>query len=226
MISFALSWWPGVRASEHPNLAGACGRCSDAFYMRRWPSPDGTTGAVVLACDDEGAVNLFTSTADGGIRSAAESAPRARYARPEHPLMSRCATVEGGLAAPAAGQQVPSPAMGAGRVRVARWSRDPASRLQEVLGAAAGSARTSTRRRWRGSWARHTASMSGCSRSIATSARQSRPPPGRDDLPRSCTARTARDRSSAADRPRSRPVTRSVWVSTRRPGTRSCPVSG
>jgi hypothetical protein len=36
------------------------------------------------------------------------AAPGARYARPNIPLMSRCVTAEGGLAAPVAGQQVPS----------------------------------------------------------------------------------------------------------------------
>jgi hypothetical protein len=55
MISFALPWWPGVRASQHPDLAGACRRGSDVFYTRR-PSPDQTADAVVLARDGKGMV--------------------------------------------------------------------------------------------------------------------------------------------------------------------------
>jgi hypothetical protein len=141
-----------IRRASEPRRA--CRRGSDAFYTRRWPTPDETTGAVVLAHDDEGVV----------MQPAGRRGRRHRGRR--------------------------------GRVDDIRWWR--------------------TRRRWRGRWARvrHTASMSGCSRSIATSARQ--PPP---------TARSVmtfpghappgpRDRSSAADRPQSRPVTRRVWVST------------
>jgi hypothetical protein len=92
------------------------------------------------------------------------------------------------------------------------------------------SARTSTRRRrWRGSWARarRTASMSGCSRSIARSARQSpltarsvmtfpgHAPPG----PRATVPVPPTGRGPG-------PLLAASGSAPRRPGTRSRPVSG